>query len=97
MLLFGTFLLWPFHQFLCHGFLPPSEQERCMRVSFHSTARISCLLLYAERVDGASGSAVVPTSSMKMSVSDGSTTSKRLMMPPCCSAASTIRLGLRWA
>src|SRR6266487_707308 len=46
---------------------------------------------------GVLGSGVVPTSSMKMSVKDGSTTSKRLMMPPCCSAASTIRLGLRLA
>src|SRR5579883_757704 len=49
------------------------------------------------RVGEASVGAALPTCSMKMSVRDGSASSKRLSMPPWASAASTIWLGLRLA
>src|SRR5438034_106797 len=59
---------------------------------------VSFLFLYAERTeDEASDKEAAPTFSINISVSDGSVSSKWLMFPPCCRAASTITLGLRLA
>ncbi len=104
--LYSRPIIRPILRRLCWAAAPPELTvtapcswmlRSCTGVSTGCRGIISFLFFYAESsVDGASGSAIAPTCSIKMSVSDGSVSSKRLMMPPCSSAASTIRLGLKF-
>src|SRR5579883_1193866 len=79
----------------------PCSGEFCEGISLSGVTTaflgiMAILFLYAESAgEGASGGETAPTFSMKISVSDDSASSKRLMIPPCSSAASTITLGLR--